>query len=433
MADIVPAAGAGAKEQGHSAFGASSCERIINCPGSVAAHAAAPRPPESVYAAEGHVAHHLLEQLSKGAIDKPTLFKLVGSSIKSEGGLDIKVTDEMVESVILYFDFVLARYNELRALNKPIQIKMLIETKVVATSIDPEAWGTLDTGIVLPGHSLDVIDFKYGQGKVVEATENKQGLQYVVSVMDTLKCEAFDTIRFTIGQPRAHHSDGPIRTWEIPIARIRAFREELKAAIAAARQPNAPRAAGDWCRWCNAKVDCATARQFAQKETGAVFAAAAAAEVVQHMPAVEAMTPEMMARVMEVEDVINEWFAAVRVRAFAMEEAKPGSIPRHKVVIGRSNRKWTDEEKVKEKFEDIYGDSIYKPKELRTPADLEDVVGKKAVADMTFKPEGRRTLAAVSDWRKAALAPGRAEFAHLEVQEAVVVKPGSDEDLMGDL
>ena len=430
MADTATA-GAGAKEQGHSAFGASACERIINCPGSVAAHAAAPRPPESVYAAEGHVAHHLVEQMSKGALDKPTLFKLVGTSIRSEGGVDIKVTDEMVESVMLYFDTVLARYNELAALKKPSPIKVLIETKVVASSIDPEAWGTLDNGIALLGYSLDVFDFKHGQGKVVEAVENKQGLQYVVSVMDTLNCEAFDQIRFTVGQPRAYHSEGPIRTWIIPKERISAFRAELKAAIAAARLPNAPRAAGDWCRWCNAQVDCPQKRALVTAETGAVFTAAAAAEAKVGMP-LDVMTPEMIARALSVKECVENWFDEVKARAHQMLD-RGEKVPGYKLVTGKSNRKWKDEKAVMDKFEDVYGDSIYKPKTLRTPADLEDVVGKKAVADLTFKPEGKPSIAMESDSRKDAMTSGRAAFAHLEVQEAVVVKPGSDEDLMGDL
>ena len=424
--------GAGAKAQGHSALGASSCERYCNCPGSVAAHAAAPRPPESAYAAEGHVAHHLGELIMTGKIDRPGLFKMVGTTIRSEGGIDIKVTDEMVEAVLLYFDTVVADFNELKALNKPAPIKMLIEAPVCASSVDKEVWGTLDTGIILVGHSLDVYDYKHGQGKVVEAVENKQGLQYVLSVIDTIKCEAFDRIRFTIVQPRAPHSEGPVRRWVIPIERIRKFREELKVCVAATRQENAPRAAGDWCRWCNAQVDCPAKRALVTKETGAVFSEAAAAEAHVLMSP-DDMTPEMIARALSVKENIESWFDAIKARAHQMLE-RGEKVPGYKLVNGKSNRQWKDEKVVIDKFEDVYGESIFKPRALLSPAQLEDVVGKKAVADLTVKPVGKPAIAPESDKRESAMPSGRAAFAHLEeknVQEAVVVK--SDEDLMGDL
>ena len=73
-----------------------------------------------------------------------------------------------------------------------------------------------------------------------------------------------------------------------------------------------------------------------------------------------------------------------------------------KLVRGRSIRKIADETKAEALLEEDYGTSIYRLKSL---TDLEDIVGKKQLAerlgDLIVKPEGKLTLVMADDKRQA--------------------------------
>lgn len=415
MADFLPIQAP--VEPGHSPWGASSSDRWLNCPGSVEAHAAAPKPAESDYAAEGNVAHDLLEQTMRGRLNNIKLMALVGSIIEYHG-VKVKVTEEMVDGVLLHFNTVLEDFNRIKAMGKPAPIQMLIEHRVVASSVDPKAFGTLDSGIAQKGNILIIHDFKYGQGKLVEAVNNPQGLQYLISVIDTLLCEAFDEIWFVVVQPRMAHSEGRVRRWKVTREQLQAHREKMIKGIAATKVPNAPRAAGKWCRWCNAYAGCPQARAMVQAETAMDFATVGQSVPAPKIANPDELTPELMARAMEYEEIITKWFKAVREVAQAKLE-RGETVPGYKLVEGRSNRVWKDEEEVKKKFEDIYGDGIYKPKTLRTPADLEVVVGKKVVAELSMKPAGKKTIAPDSDYRASTTSSAASDFKNVPLNADV--------------
>ena len=413
---------AGAKAQGHSPYGASNCERWTGCPGSIQAAAKYPPSKSSIYAAEGHAAHDLLERLLRNKLNKGTLMALVGTKVETEDGYKIPVTEEMVEAVLLHFDTVVKDYEEMKAQNKPAPITLMVETPICASSVSEEAWGTLDSGLAQKGNALKIHDLKYGKGKLVEVVNNKQLLQYLLSVVDTLKCEAFDYIEGVIVQPRMAHPDGRVRRWRIGIDKLREFRAYLIERIAATKAPNAPRVAdNDWCKYCPAYADCPEARALVQKNTALDFAAIPAAGQVAEAAVTKGlmdpalMTPEIMARVMNVKSMVKDWFDAVSERALDYVERQGGQIPGYKMVTGRAgNRVWTDEKAVIAQLEGDLGEGIYTPKELKSPAALEAVVGKKIVDALTTRPEGKKTLAPMADARKESKVSGAAaDFAHI--------------------
>ena len=217
---------------------------------------------------------------------------------------------------------------------------------------------------------------------------------------------------------------------------MREFREELKRRIAATREPDAPRHSGKWCKWCNAKVDCKTYRELVQRETAADFAGIDAPAVVKNMVSPDDMTPEMMARALSVQDIITEWFDAIADRVKARLE-RGEEVPGWKLVDGRSNRQWVSEAVVIEEFEGLMGDTLFKPKTLRSPADLEKTIGIARVAELTFKPTPKKTIAPADDYRKESKeTTTSADFKHLEqqfpVSQADRVKT-PEEEALGDL
>lgn len=118
---------------------------------------------------------------------------------------------------------------------------------------------------------LRVPDYKYGFG-IVEVFENWQLIPYAAGLMTTLGLKDSDvTIEFKIVQPRAHHKDGPVRTWRVQGDRIRALVNIAHGAAVRAWPPESDRGVtpppvaktGPHCLHCPARVHCTTFQQAA--------------------------------------------------------------------------------------------------------------------------------------------------------------------------
>jgi Protein of unknown function (DUF2800) len=154
------------------------------------------------------------------------------------------VTAEMADAVQVYVDAA-RPYTELE--------DHLIEATVAAPI--ENCFGTPDFAAYDPiARRLTVIDFKYGQGVIVEVTGNKQLLTYAAGLLPG--CDAVDEVELVVVQPRRPHRDGPVRQWiHTP--------QELEAHVAAARRAAAlierdPPIlnAGDHCKFCRAASFC---------------------------------------------------------------------------------------------------------------------------------------------------------------------------------
>lgn len=406
----------------HSNIGASSCSRWWNCPGSVALSANFENKP-SKYAAEGTVAHSLCEALITGKLTKAQLLEKVGCVI-DEAGFEILVDEEMVNGCILYFDTIVADLQEMKKTEKASPIVWKAEQRIVVSSADEHAFGTLDFGLYRKGDTLFIDDFKYGKGVPVEVFENKQLMYYAAGFMDTICGWVFDRVVLKIIQPRAPHRDGAVRIWETTPKRIAEFRDELKVKIMATRDPMAPTEPGEWCRFCPALADCGAIAKRAQKTAAADFTIVPnsglkpEAQAVAHLPSPDILSIEAVGEALRWEPIINSWFEAIRMRAKATLESGQ-SVPGWKLVKSKTNRQWTNEAEVIAKYEPVLGDAIYAPKKLMSPAALEKKVGKEVIATMTFKPEGNITVAPESDPRPATITSAQKDFAAVTFDDAL--------------
>ena len=126
------------------------------------------------------------------------------------------------------------------------------------------------------------------------------------------------------------------------------------------------------------------------------------------------LTDEEIAEVLIVADELAKWSADVY--AFATDEAiiigKQWSG--FKLVEGRSNRKYTDEEDVGEAAKAAGYTDIYK-KSLIGFSEMEKLLGKKKFAEilgkLVYKPQGKITLVTETDKREAIItATAEADF-----------------------
>ena len=397
---------------GHSTLGPSSAKRWMSCPGSVALSAQVPALPASQFAAEGTVAHQLAEAFATGAVDSLDLMGRVGTVVKQDG-FDIEITDEMVDGAIEYRDTIAADRAALEKDKRPAAVIGKAELRVHASSVDELVWGTADYILYRKGHALRVYDYKYGKGVTVEARENAQMALYAVGAMDTEAGHAFGEIEVVVVQPRASHAEGTVRRWKVSSQWLAFFKNEARLAAKATQQKGAKLAAGDWCRWCPAAGVCPELHKAAAKEARADFDEVPdgrLAKMEARLPEVRLMTDEQLVKAFQWEDTVGSFFEAVR--AVLTERLSTGTaVPGIKLVDGRSNRQWVDEGAVVKEFSAVLGEKLYEPKKILSPAKLEKVVGKgRPIDHLTFKPEGRKSIALDKDPRPVARSSAKDDF-----------------------
>jgi hypothetical protein len=220
------------KEREHSKFSASGSERWLNCAASVALEEISPPSEDSPWSREGTLAHEVLECL---LLKKPL-------------PKDSKITNIMIGHCKRAAD----KIREIKGIDGG---RLWVEKKWYALYIHDEMFGTCDAVIASPGGTLHIIDFKYGQGHIVDVNENTQLIQYALSVAEDYAWN-FDSVKMWILQPRAGENWSP--SWEITIKELKEKWLPLwEKGVARVEADNNKPFPGSWCHWCRAaKAHC---------------------------------------------------------------------------------------------------------------------------------------------------------------------------------
>lgn len=344
----------------HASFGASNSKRRMACPGSL--NAEAPFPDESSPFAElGTAAHECGEYcLENGIMDVTSLH---GRTFNGH-----VVDDNMSSAVQVYVDYVRkVEQDEAPALMK-------LEQRFSLEALDPPMpmFGTSDCTIygTMTGN-LWVIDYKHGQGVAVDVEDNAQLKYYALGAILKIGNRApVNAVHTVIVQPRAPHRDGSVRSYSYTRDEILDFGTDLIDAAHAAVKPDAPRVSGDHCRFCKAAGVCPALRSnaltVAQDEFGA-------------LRNIDDLTPAEIASFMDRIPLIEEWIKSIRRHAHSVLESG-NALPGYKLVEKRPTRKWKSEEALLEwaSSEGLDDDDVFN-KSLKSPAQIEKVVGKKNV------------------------------------------------------
>ena len=371
-----------AEERKHALLSASSAKRWINCPPSARLSEAFPES-TSDYAEEGTLAHDICELKLRKLFIEPGMpektFKTAHNQLKKRGQYDPEMeryTDEYVD------------YIQKIAYSYPVPPKIVIEKEVHYGHVARDGYGFSDC-IILSGTDCHVVDFKYGKGITVSAEENPQMMLYGLGALELFDAiYDIDTVRMTIYQPRLES----VSTWEIPVSDLMEWVEtELKPKAQLALHGEGEFHCGSWCRFCKAKNTCrARAEEYLRL-----------AQMEFKPPAL--LSDEEIAEVLKVADELARWSADVY--AFATNEAitHGKKWTGFKLVEGRSNRKYTDEEEVAEAAKAAGYTDIYK-KSLVGITEMEKLMGKKKFAEvlgkLVYKPQGKITLVTESDKRQ---------------------------------
>jgi hypothetical protein len=357
--------------------GGSTAKRVINCPGSVALVRKMPPRPSSEYADTGTLLHNVIADI----LDRNTHpDDHLGQTYKS-----ITLTPALRD------DKLLPALRALDEIDPNKEIEYVVETIVGFGDLLPGVFGSADF-IGRKGNRAIMLDWKFGDGVMVEVEENPQLLFYTAAAMRTPEAawafEGAEEIECIIVQPPR------VKRWVTTPERVQLFERELFAAVKEAQRPDARLAAGDHCRWCAAKPICPIM-------TGAV-------ERALHR-SLKDLDAAQIGVFLKQADLLEQWIADLRATAQKMlDQMIP--VPGWKLVPKRATRQWVNEDRA---LEALTGLGVAKEELMETtmlsPAKAEKVLKKHKLtlpSDVVVAISSGNTLVPESDPRPAVLQIG---------------------------
>lgn len=370
-------------ERAHAKLSASGSKRWMSCTPSAKLEEDFPDQ-TSDFAREGTFAHELSEiflQLHVGQITKATFTRRLNKMKKEEF-----YSQEMEDYVQVYVDLVIERINEAKA--KSGDAIVLLEQRLDFSEWVPEGFGTGDV-VIISGDSIEVIDLKYGKGVPVSAEGNTQMRLYALGAINQFGIlYEFENVLMTIVQPRLDS----ISTDEVLADDLLNWADEyVKPKAQMATNGEGEFEAGEHCRFCKVRFTCRARAE-------------ANLEMAKHeFQKASLLSHDEIGDILLQATELQKWAKDVQDYALDQAEKHGAKFPGWKLVEGRSNRKYTDENQVLEKLKQYYPAESVTKTALLTLSNLEKTIGKKHVqdfvGDLIIKPAGKPTLVVESDKR----------------------------------
>jgi hypothetical protein len=359
----------------HARLSASSSHRWLNCPPS-ARLSENYEDKGSDYAAEGTDAHTLCEYKLKAAL-----------SIHAKDPTDdlSHYNEEMEECAKGYTSFILELLETAKqACTDPV---VLIEQRLDFSRYVEGGYGTGDC-VIVADKMLHVVDYKHGQGVLVEARENPQMMLYALGALEIIDgIYDIDAVSMTIYQPRRNN----LSTHTVFKESLYQWAEEvLKPTAELAYNGAGEFQCGEWCQFCKAKHECRARADWNMMLAQYDF----------RLPPL--LEDHEIESVLGKIDELASW--ASDVKEYALRTTLGGKQwAGWKLVEGRSNRRFVNEDAAaaaqKAGSHDIYRQSLV------TLTDMERMMGKtkfsEVLGGIVEKPQGKPVLVPESDKRPA--------------------------------
>lgn len=360
-------------ERAHALLSASSAHRWLECPPSAVANEAYPNQ-DTAFTQEGTTAHEVAEMIARA--------HLFGTPIE----YDRTATHEMSECAHEYADYI----EEHKKSNDAI---VLLEQRVDFSPWVPDGFGTCDC-IIIQDDTLTIIDYKYGQGVAVSATDNPQMKLYALGAMNDYGI-ALDVkkIELHIFQPRLNN----ISTDSLTVEELMEWAEKTVKPIAEkAIQGKGKYAPGEHCRFCQHAGKCRALTKLCTEYL----------DTHGLRVALPVLAPHEVADVLRMEPMVTLWLKKVKEQA--MTTLMNGEeLPGYKLVEGKlGNRKWRSENAVLT----ILTGAGYTKEEITetkvlSPSQMDKAIGKKKAAELLEeyieRSPGAPTIAPIHDKRPA--------------------------------
>lgn len=422
------------EEKEHAPLSPSASKRWMTCPGSVALIDSLDiTETPSKFAAEGTVAHEVGELCLRHGKEP---HDYIGQQFQSDG-FTFTVTQEMADAVEVYTDYIRTVIEQAES-QADATVSLAVEVKCCLRHYGVKGMngGTSDSVLICHEHEfIEIVDYKHGAGVAVEVHDNSQALSYALGALHDAGITDLDdwAVFLTIVQPRAIHTDGPIRKVQMTSSEVFEWADtKLIPAALATKEPDAPLVPSEeGCRFCQAGGNCKALHGKTQEVAMMDFELL---DEESSLPDPRTLTAEQKRMVMDHADMIRAFI--VKVEDQIKREVDSGSKEyenHYKLVRKTTHRKLTElatdedfsplldylpyadlhqvkqesitaiEAKLKRKLKDLG----YKGKELHESI-------KEIMGEVTDKPEGTLVIAPQSDPREAVQPSAVSDFIGLE-------------------
>ena len=328
----------------------------------------------SSYAAEGTIAHSIAEWKVKNLIEedneRPALFD-----------------EEMERCTDMYRDFIEEEWTALKA--ETPDALLLTEQELRFDEYVPDGFGTSDA-VLMSDKTLEVVDFKYGKGVPVVASDNPQLRLYALGAY--LKFSVlydFDEVKTVIFQPRLDS----ITSETIGVDALVEWAEQyVKPRAKMAYEGEGDYKVGEHCRFCKAAAICRARAEEAFK-------------VIDHEQTdPPLLSPDEIPDILDKIPTAEAWIEAVK--AYAREQAVHEGVKwrGYKLVEARTQRRITDPIAAVDALEaEGYDKEDVTNTKLKGLTELQKLLGKKkfdeVLGEFIEKPRGEPTLVPENDKR----------------------------------
>lgn len=362
----------------HAYLSASASHRWLACPPS-AKLCANILDQASEYAQQGTDCHELCAYLVEKALGRDVIDPTENLTYYDA---------EMQNCAEEYRNYILEQIKAAKEFCKDPQV--MIEQRLDFSHWVENGFGTGDC-VIVADEILQIIDYKHGLGILVSAGDDEHGgnsqmMCYALGALEVFG-DIYDInqIKMTIFQPRRDN----LSTYTISKEDLLKWADEVLAPTAQlAYVGKGEFNAGDHCTFCKVKATCRKRTEYNLKLAKYDF----------EMPAT--LDDTEIAAILEKVDEMISW--GNDIKDYALQQAQSGvHFEGWKIVEGRSNRKYTDENAVADTVKDA-GFDPYEKKLLGITA-MSTLLGKKKFEELLggliYKPPGKPTLVPESDKR----------------------------------
>lgn len=369
----------------HYPFGGSTATRTLACPAWRNLSKGIPKGPASDVAQQGTAMHWLFEQSVNDYDFDPADY--IGKHVEG-----VEITNDMVvRKVYPAIDMADALSDKYELDTIHTEVLMEAEDDDIGGSADMVGWSE-KTNTFICG------DLKTGDGHIVKAADNAQGMFYTGLAMrhfaKHFKFNINTKILIAIFQPTDRRDD-PLDVWETDLVTIKAFMQRFKQAVKVSKSGDMNPNPGKHCSYCPAAALCPA-------KTG----------LVQASLRIKVDSKDMVALNdgMEIVEAVEAWCRDIR--KLAHEQAEQGvKIDGWKLVNKRGRRMWNDAPAVEQKLKNmrkLTAPDYYTQTLLTAPA-LEKICKQKKVDFKQFEEyisnvSSGTTMAHDSDKRPEAVA-----------------------------
>jgi hypothetical protein len=321
-----------APEEHSRLVGGSTAKRRLNCPGSYRLEATLPDGPSSQYADEGTALHKIMSEIVLNGWTVDDLKAKVAGRMVDGFMMNTERMNDCIIPCTRFLDQIDADFADEGGL------QMLVENRVEVPGI-PGAFGTADIIGRTPRRSI-ILDWKFGGGVFVDATENAQAMFYARGGMHSFPA-MFEKdpdwpVTIYIAQPR--FGERGFQRWDTTVRELEAFRMQLVAAIAEAIGDNPRYKLGDWCEFAKCQATCPLRRK-AMVEIADIQLS----EVPRIAKMAAADQASLYADMLDFFEIVEPVMRQIRADAHEFIESGRGKVPGWATVAKRAVRSWSDE------------------------------------------------------------------------------------------